>query len=190
MLQLNPEAWWEHLTSQLSWPGALLLVTRVCPPVKGLVIVFLVLLKWKVAAILENGCGVALGKIMLYDFREVGDGRLVKWEGRKFGRVIRWQDREDGRVVRWEGERFLVLFKKGGRRVSLIFYLLVSGVNQHFIFLLLMLIKGTKRWSDLNKGMKGMGWRFTSVPSGIEIHSLDCLWVVKSIVGCESVWNS
>ena len=157
MLQLNPEAWWEHLTSQLSWPGALLLVTRVCPPVKGLVIVFLVLLKWKVAAILENGCGVALGKIMLYDFREVGDGRLVKWEGRKFGRVIRWQDREDGRVVRWEGERFLVLFKKGGRRVSLIFYLLVSGVNQHFIFLLLMLIKGTKRWSDLNQGNEGNG---------------------------------
>ena len=60
-------------------------------------------------------------------------------------------------MVRWEGERFLVLFKKGGRRVSLIFYLLVSGVNQHFIFLLLMLIKGTKRWSDLNQGNEGNG---------------------------------
>ena len=37
-----------------------LLVTRVCPVylVEGLVIVFLVLLKWEVAAILGNGCGV------------------------------------------------------------------------------------------------------------------------------------
>ena len=37
-----------------------LLVTRVCPVylVERLVIVFLVLLKWEVAAILGNGCGV------------------------------------------------------------------------------------------------------------------------------------
>ena len=37
-----------------------LLVTHVCPAylVEGLVIVFLVLPKWEVAAILENGCGV------------------------------------------------------------------------------------------------------------------------------------
>ena len=47
-------------TDQLSWSAALLLVTRVYPVylVEGLVIVVLVLLKWKVVAILENGCGV------------------------------------------------------------------------------------------------------------------------------------
>ena len=47
---------------------------------------------------------------------------------------MRWQGGKGGRVVKWQGEWFLVLFKSGGRRVSL-----------DFIFLLLMLISnGTK----------------------------------------------
>ena len=52
-------------------------------------IVFLVLLKWEVGAILENGCGVkgqmASGK------QNVGGERLVRWEGGKRGRVVRWE---------------------------------------------------------------------------------------------------
>ena len=68
---------------------------------EGLVIVFLVLLKWEVAAILGNECGV---------------------QG--------WQGGKGRRVVRWEGGRFLILFKGGKHRVSPRFYLFVSDVNQ------------------------------------------------------------
>ena len=32
--------------------------------------------------------------------------------------------------MRWQGERFLILFKGGGRRVGPTFYLFVSDVNQ------------------------------------------------------------
>ena len=39
----------------------------------------------------------------------------------------------------------------------------------------------------LIKGTKGMGWRFSCVPAGMERHSLDLLRAVKNIVGCENV---
>ena len=57
---VNPGARGNHLTSQVSWSAASLLVTHVCLVylVEGLLIVFLFLLKQKVAAILGNGCGV------------------------------------------------------------------------------------------------------------------------------------
>ena len=44
-------------------------------------------------------------------------------------------------MVSWEGGRFLVLFKAEKNRVCPRFY-----------FFYLMLIKGTKGWSDVNQG--------------------------------------
>ena len=77
---------------------------------------------------------------------------------------------------RWE-----VLFKGGEHRVSLTSYLFVSDVNQgNERAVCLMLIKETK----------GMGQRFSCMPTGMERHSLDLLQAVKNIMGCESVWNS
>ena len=80
LLRLNPRAQGEHLTSQLSWAAAWLLVTRVCPvflvgefspcvlwPLMiGLMVVLLtffwmvsiVLLLWGVEATLGNGYGI------------------------------------------------------------------------------------------------------------------------------------
>ena len=89
---------------------------------EGLVIVFLVLLKWEVGSILGNGCGV--------QGQNCVSGRLVRCEGGKGERVMRWQGGKGRRVVRWEGGRFLVLSKGGEHRVSLRFYLFVSDVNQ------------------------------------------------------------
>ena len=54
--------------------------------------------------------------------------KLGRWERGK--RVVRWQGGKGGRIVRWHGERFLVLFEGGGRRVSPRFHLFVSDVNQ------------------------------------------------------------
>ena len=54
----------------------------------------------------------------------------MRWEGEKAGRVVRWQGGKAGRVVRWEVGRFLVLLKGGGCRVSPIFHIFVSDVNQ------------------------------------------------------------
>ena len=48
---------------------------------------------------------------------------VMRWGGRNGGRVVRWQGGEGGRVVRWEGERFLILLKGGGCRVSPRFHL-------------------------------------------------------------------
>ena len=47
MLRWNPGAWWEHLTSQLSWTAAWLSITLVYPVclVDELLFVFIVLLK-------------------------------------------------------------------------------------------------------------------------------------------------
>ena len=75
---------------------------------------FLVLLKWEVAAILGNGCGVQGQNCVAWLH---GSGRLVRWEGEKGGRVMKLQGGKGGRVVRWEGRRFLVLFK-GGEHIS------------------------------------------------------------------------
>ena len=43
---------------------------------------------------------------------------------------MRCQGGKGRRLVRWEGEKFLVLCKDGEHRVSPIFYLFVSDVNQ------------------------------------------------------------
>ena len=57
-----------------------------------------------------------------------------RWQGGGGARVVRWQIRKSERMVKWQGERFLVLFKSWGHRVSL-----------DFTFLFLMLISnGTK----------------------------------------------
>ena len=60
--------------------------------------------------------------------------RWERWEGgevRKVGKVgwWGWEEETGGRLVRWEVERFLVLFKVGGRKVSPRFHLFVFGVN-------------------------------------------------------------
>ena len=92
---------------------------------------FLVLLKWEVAAILRNGYGVhgqnyvawlQGSEIYWWEVGEVG-----RWKG---GKGMRLQEGKDGRMVRWEGGRFLVLFKGWEHRVSPKFYLFVSDVNQ------------------------------------------------------------
>ena len=95
-LRLNPKAWMEHLTSQLSWAAAWLLVTHVCPAylvdelrslcsvapydwVDG--VVLLTIFEWWVCfyfygeLMLFYGMGVEFtDKIMEYCFRE------VKWQ--------------------------------------------------------------------------------------------------------------
>ena len=61
--------------------------------------------------------------------------RLVRREGGEGGKVVRWQGGKGGKMVRQKGGRYLVLFKGGGHKMS-----------PSFIFLFLMLIKGTKAW--------------------------------------------
>ena len=83
---------------------------------------FLVLLKWEVAAILGNECGVQGQNYVAWLSRgkmSVGGGRVMRWQGGK-GR----------RVVRWESGRFLVLLKGGEHKMSPRFYLFVSDVIQ------------------------------------------------------------
>ena len=93
-----------------------------------LVIAFLVLLKWEVAAILGNGRGVQGQNYVAW----LQESKMLVggWEGGKGGRIMRWQGGKGGRVVRWEGGRFLVLSKGGEHWVSPKFYLFVSDVNQ------------------------------------------------------------
>ena len=43
---------------------------------------------------------------------------------------MKWQGGKGGRAVKWQGERFLVLFKSRGRRVSPRFHLFASDVDQ------------------------------------------------------------
>ena len=57
-------------------------------------------------------------------------GRLVRWQGGNGGKVVRWQSWKGGRMVRWKGERYLVLFKGEGHKMSPRFHLFVSDVNQ------------------------------------------------------------
>ena len=45
-------------------------------------------------------------------------GRVVRWQGTKSGRIFKCKGWRGGRVARWQGEKFLVLLKIGGRRVS------------------------------------------------------------------------
>ena len=57
-------------------------------------------------------------------------GRAVRWQGGKGGKVVRWQGEKGGRMVRQKVERYLVLFKDGGHKMSPRFHLFVSNVNQ------------------------------------------------------------
>ena len=57
-------------------------------------------------------------------------GRAVRWQGGKGGKVVRWQGEKGGRMVRQKVERYLVLFKDGGHKMSPRFHLFVSDVNQ------------------------------------------------------------
>ena len=45
-------------------------------------------------------------------------------KGIKGRMVVSWQGGKGGRSVKWQGERFLILFKVGGHRVSPRFHLL------------------------------------------------------------------
>ena len=54
-------------------------------------------------------------------------GSWERWSGWV---VMRWQGGKGARVVRWQGGRFLVLFKIGRHRVSPIFHLFVSDIDQ------------------------------------------------------------
>ena len=68
---------------------------------------------------------------------EDGEGdSLVRWQGAKSGRIVKCKGWRGGRVARWQGERFLVLLKIGGRRVSPRFHL----------------------FSDVSHGNEGAGW--------------------------------
>ena len=58
---------------------------------------FLVLLKWEVAAILGNVCGVQGQNYVAYLQQSK---MLVRWEGGKGERVMRWQGGKGGKVVR------------------------------------------------------------------------------------------
>ena len=55
-----------------------------------------------------------------------------RWQGGGGARVVRWQIRKSERMVKWQGERFLVLFKSWGHRVSPRFHLFVSDVDQQW----------------------------------------------------------
>ena len=71
----------------------------------------------------------------------------------------------------------LFKFKDGGRRVSLIFHLFVSDVNQE----------------NKDFGCKKVGARFYCMALGMERFSLDLPRAIKKEcaleVGCEGVWN-
>ena len=90
LLRLNPRAWGEDLTSQLSWVAAWLLVTRVCP-------VYLV----------KEGCYFG-GVYLSLGGRWAGKGGgVVNWEGGK-GVWLEWSDKvgkvcEGSEVTSWEG---------------------------------------------------------------------------------------
>ena len=92
LFRLNPGAWGEHLTSQLSWVAAWILVTCVCP-------VYLVK-----EGYYFGGVYLSLGE------KWAGKGgRVVTWEGgngvwlgwsEKVGMVCEWSEYE---VTSWEG---------------------------------------------------------------------------------------
>ena len=117
----------QDLTSQLSWSASEILVKRVCSVylVEWLAIVFLVLLKWEVAA---NRVWSSRTKLCCH---LQGSKMLVRgWRGGKVGRIMRWRVGKGRRVVRLECGRYLVLFNGGRERMSPRFFLFVSDVNQ------------------------------------------------------------
>ena len=57
-------------------------------------------------------------------------GKWERWQGGKGGKVVRWQSEKGGRVVGQKGERYLVLFKGRGHKMSPRFHLFVTDVNQ------------------------------------------------------------
>ena len=103
----------QDLTSQLSWSASEILVKRVCSVylVELLAIVFLVLLKWEVAA---NRVWSSRTKLCCH---LQGSKMLVRsWRGGKVGRIMRWRVGKGRRVVRLECGRYLVLFNGGRER--------------------------------------------------------------------------
>ena len=96
--QLNPGVRGEHLTWQLSWVAAWLLVIRVCR-------VYLV----------EERCYFGVIYLSLGGWWAGKGTKVVSCEGGKGRKIVRWHGMKGGRVVRWQGGRFLVLFE-GGRR--------------------------------------------------------------------------
>ena len=91
LLQLNPKARGEHLSSQLSWVAAWLLVTRVCP-------VYLV----------EERCYFGVVYLLLGAWWAGKSGRVVSWkvgkvyEGSEVPSWERWEGNEVARWERWE----------------------------------------------------------------------------------------
>ena len=54
------------------------------------------------------------------------------WQIGKDRRVVRWQGGKVGRVVKWQDQRFLVVFKSRGRRVTPRLHAFVSDVDQQW----------------------------------------------------------
>ena len=78
----------------------------------------------------ERWEGIEVGR---WEGSEVGrweGGRVVRWESGKGGRVVRWQGRKRWRMVRQVSEKYLVLFKGGGHKMSRRFHLFISDFNQ------------------------------------------------------------
>ena len=106
LLWLNPGLRGEHLTSQLSWVAAWLLVTRVCP-------VYLVKERCYFGGIYLSLRGRWAGK----------GGRVLSWEGGKdvwvewgvnvvkvyeWSEVERWGNSEVARSERWKGSELAI----------------------------------------------------------------------------------
>ena len=129
LLRLNAWAWGEHLTSQLSWVVAWLLVKPICPIylVKERCYfgwVYLLLRgrragKCRKVVSWEGGKGVWGewgGKMeMMCEWIEVERWERcmsgVRCQGGKGGRIVRWHGRRGRNVIRWQ-------FRKGGRQVT------------------------------------------------------------------------
>ena len=56
----------------------------------------------------------------------------MRWQGGKRARVVMWQGGKGARVVKWQDQRFLVVFKSRGRRVTPRLHAFVSDVDQQW----------------------------------------------------------
>ena len=146
LLLLNPGARGEHLTSQLSWVAAWLLVTCFC--LFYLVYMYLkgFICHWERGELGKVGEYWAVKVWKVYEWSEVA--RWQRWENSEVAQsdrregskvsiwerwdrgIERWHGKKDGRVARCQGGRFAVLFKGGRRRVRPRFHLFVSDANQ------------------------------------------------------------
>ena len=71
LLRLNPRAWWEHLTSQLSWAAAWLLVTCISP-------VYLVVDEFGPCALRPCMIGLMMGMLTFFSHDEY-DSTYRSW---------------------------------------------------------------------------------------------------------------